>query len=154
MPGVPYVVAAIVFLGMLVGAHEVGYHRASKVGKAELAQIKSELEAKVAQAEAKAATVSAREVIKYRDRVVRIRETAPEVAHEIQVIRNSPCVLPPEWVRLHDFSVNDSRASGGTDETASCADALEVVRENYLRSRENAAQLEALQAWAAGVSAP
>lgn len=155
MPGVPYVIAAVVFLASVIGAHELGVYRTNKVRNAEIAAIKSELETKVAQAQAKAAEVRERVVIQYKDRIVRIRETAPEVAHEIQVIRELPCRVPAEWVRLHNAGAGlDPEAPGGSDGTASCADAIETVRENYRIAREEIAKLEALQAWAKGVSEP
>lgn len=149
-------VAALVFVCSVVGAGLYGYHERGKRADAEIAALKSEADKAVAQAREQAAKVSEKVVIQYRDRVVKIRETPPEVAHEVQIIRDSDCRLPREWVRLHDAAASgEDPAPGGIDETPAnvdCAGAIEVVRENYLRSRENAEQLKALQAWAEGVA--
>ena len=151
-----YVVAALVFVLALAGAGYEGWHQRDRLALAEIGAIKSELEAKVAKAEKLAAETSERVVIRYKDRVQVIREVPPEVEHEVQVIRDSKCVLPAEWVRLHNAGAGvPSQTPGTTDgeaATVDCATAIEVVRENYARSRENAAQLEALQDWAKGVS--
>jgi hypothetical protein len=156
MIGGSYVVAALVFVLAVAGAGITGWHERGKQADAEISAIKSGLEAKVAQAEKRAAETSERVVVRYQDRVKVIHEVPQEVVHEIEVIRQSKCVLPAEWVRLHDAGAGvPSQAPGSADDTAqaiSCADAIEVVRENYLRSRENSAELEALQDWIRGVS--
>ena len=151
-----YVVAALVFLASIIGAHEYGYHRASKVCDAQIQSIRADLETKVAQAQKLAAETSERVVIRYKDRVQIIHETAPEVAHDVQVIRQSDCTLPAEFVRLHNAGagVPGETPAGADDaaQTISCADAIETIRTNYEAARANAAQLEALQEWAKGVS--
>ena len=151
-----YVVAALVFVLALAGAGWEGWHQRGRLAEAEIASIRSEAETKVAQAEKRAAETSERVVIRYKDRIQVIRETAPEVAHDVQIIRDSKCVLPAEWVRLHDAGAGvPSQASAGVDDasqTIDCATAIETVRRNYAAARENAAQLDALQAWVSGVS--
>lgn len=151
----PYVVGAVVALAALIGAHEVGHARGLNVGRAELAAYQAQAEAESEKLRAKAAEVRERVVIQYRDRIKEIR-VPQEVVREIEIIRQSGCVLPPEFRVLHDGATGaDGQASGGTDAEASpvdCATAIEVIRENYRRARENAAQLEALQEWAASVS--
>jgi len=126
--------------------------------EAEFSAYKSQAEAESEKLRAKAAEVRVEVVTQYRDRVREIRVPEPvEVVREIEVIRNSDCKLPRGWVRLHDAATGaGGEAPGGTDDAAeiSCAAAIEGVRENYKRSRENAAQLEALQKWAASVSSP
>ena len=153
-----YVVAALVFLASIIGAHEYGYHRASKVCDAQIQSIRAELETKVAQAQKLAAETSERVVIRYKDRVQIIHETAPEVEHDVQVIRKSDFTLPAEFVRLHNAGAGvPSETPAGTDEsteTVSCADAIETIRANYEASRENSAQLEALQEWARALANP
>lgn len=153
---ITYVVAALVFVLALAGAGYQGWHQRDRLAVSELNSIKAEAAAQVAKAEKRAAETSERVVIRYKDRVQVIREVPPEVEHEVQVIRNSKCVLPAEWVRLHDAGAGvPSQAPGTTDgeaATVDCATAIETVRENYTRARENAAQLEALQDWAKGVS--
>lgn len=158
MFGGSYVVAALVFVLAVAGAGIQGWHLRGKQADAEIAAIRSDLAAKVSAAEAKAAKVESRVVIQYRDKIIQVEKIGPEVAHEIQIVRDSGCVLPPEWVRLHDAGAgSDVQAPAGADaaaEGASCADAIETVRANYLAARENAEQLRALQAWAAGISSP
>lgn len=152
-----YVVAAAIALGVLIGAHEIGYGRAAKVGKAELAAYQAKAEEESAKLRAKAAEVRVEVVTEYRDRVKEIRVPTPvEVVREIEVIRNSGCVLPPEFRVLHDGATGASgEAAPGADAEAAvvdCATAIETIRENYARALENAAQLEALQKWAGAVS--
>lgn len=151
---IAYVVAALVALAVLVGAHELGFRRASAAGKANLAAYQAQAEAESAKLRAKAAEVRVEVVTKYQDRVKVIREIAPEVVREIEVIRQSACVLPPEFRVLHD------RAAGAGTEASAGADAApvtpevvaETVAENYRIARETAEQLKALQEWAATVS--
>ncbi len=154
--GYGYVVAAIVALALLIGAHEVGHRRGSAVGKAELAAYQAEAEKEKAQLREAAATATARVVVQYRDRVQVIREVPPEVIHELEVLRKSDCVLPPEFRVLHDDATgnNASEAGGAAKAPApvDCATAAETIRANYRAARENAAQLEALQEWAASVT--
>lgn len=153
--GVPYVVAALVFVLSCVGSYALGWKHRGKQAEAEIAAIHADLGEKLAKAQEKAAEVRERVVIQYRDRIQVIREVPPEVTHEIQVIRDSGCVVPAQWVRLHDAGAGVvPEAAAGADEPASCADAIEAIRANYTSARENAAQLEALQAWAAGISTP
>jgi len=150
------VVAALVFVLAICGAGFTGWHERGKQADAEISAIKSSLEAKVAQAQKLAAETSERVVIRYKDRVQVIHQTAPEVEHDIQVIRKSDCILPSSFVRLHDAGAGiPSQTPAGADEsteTVTCADAIETIRTNYEAARANAAQLEALQAWADGVS--
>jgi hypothetical protein len=156
MPGGSYVVAALVFVLALAGAAYEGWHQRDRLAVAEIGSIRSEAETKVAKAEKLAAETSERVVIRYKDRIQTIRVVEPEVAHEVQVIRDSKCVLPREWVRLHDAGAGvPSQAPGSADAAASeidCATAIETVRENYTRAAENSAQLEALQEWVKGVA--
>ena len=156
MIGGTYVVAALVFVLAICGAGFTGWHERGKQADAEISAIKSGLEAKVAQAQKLAAETSERVVIRYKDRVQIIHETAPEVEHDVQVIRQSDCTLPAEFVRLHNAGAGvPSETPAGADDasqTISCADAIETIRANYEAARANAAQLEALQEWAKGVS--
>ena len=156
MIGGTYVVAALVFVLAICGAGFTGWHERGKQADAEISAIKSGLEAKVAQAQKLAAETSERVVIRYKDRVQIIHETAPEVEHDVQVIRQSDCTLPAEFVRLHNAGagVPGETPVGADDasQTVSCADAIETIRANYEAARANAAQLEALQEWAKGVS--
>jgi hypothetical protein len=151
-----YAVIALVVIVALMGAAYSGWHQRDRLAVAEISAIKSDLETKVAQAQKLAAETSERVVIRYQDRVKVIREVPQEVVHEIEVIRQSKCVLPAEWVRLHDAGAGvSSQAPGAVDDAAEevdCATAIEVVRENYARSRENAEQLAALQEWISSVS--
>ena len=156
MIGTQYVVAGLVALALLVGAHELGFRRAAVAGKATLVAYKATAEAESAKLDAKAAQVETKVVIQYRDRVRVIREIGPEVIREIEVIRKSDCVLPPEFRVYHDRATGaDGQAPAGADAApVTPEDVAETVRENYARSLENSAQLEALQEWAASVSAP
>ncbi len=153
---IAYVVAGLVALALLVGAHEIGFRRASAVGKAIIAQYQAEAKAEVEKARAEAKTVETKVVIEYRDRVKVIREVGPEVVREIEIIRKSGCVLPPEWRLLHDSATGSQAPEAGSSADPAtdvdCATALETVRENYARARENAAQLEALQQWVGSVT--
>jgi hypothetical protein len=153
---IPYVLAAVVALALIAGAHEVGHGRGLRIGEARLAAYQAQAEAESEKLRAKAAEVRERVVIQYRDRIkeVRVPETV-EVIREIEIIRKSGCTLPAEFRLLHDSATGaDGEASGGAAGPAevSCAVAIETIRENYKRARENAEQLKALQAWAAGVS--
>jgi hypothetical protein len=154
---IPYVLAAVVALALIAGAHEVGHGRGLRIGEARLAAYQAQAEAESEKLRAKAAEVRERVVIQYRDRIkeVRVPETV-EVIREIEIIRKSGCTLPAEFRLLHDSATGaDGEASGGTAgpaESVDCAAAIETIRENYKRARENAEQLKALQAWAAGVS--
>ena len=156
MIGGTYVVAALVFVLAICGAGFTGWHERGKQADAEISAIKSGLEAKVAQAQKLAAETSERVVIRYKDRVQVIHETAPEVEHDVQVIRKSDCTLPAEFVRLHNAGAGvPSETPAGADDaaqTVTCATAIETIRSNYEAARANAAQLEALQEWAKGVS--
>lgn len=154
---IPYVVAAVVALAALIGAHEVGHGRGKRAGEAKLAAYQAQAEAESEKLRAKAAEVRERVVIQYRDRIKEVRVPEPvEVIREIEVIRKSDCVLPPEFRLLHDSATGaDGQAAAGADvraEAVDCATAIETVRENYKRARENAEQLKALQEWAASVS--
>lgn len=148
--------AGIVALGAL------GYGKYQSVradrAEAEFVAYKAQAEAESEKLKARAAEVRTVVVTEYKDRIVKIEKPEPvEVVREIAVIRNSPCKLPAAWVRLHDAATSDGpETPAGTDDAAEvpCADAIEAVRENYKRSRANAAQLEALQKWAASVSSP
>lgn len=148
--------AGIVVMGAL------GYGKYQSVradrSEAELVSYKAQAEAEAEKLRAKAAEVRVEVVTKYRDRIqeVRVPETV-EVVREIEVIRQSDCKLPAAWVRLHDAATGSGTpAPAGADDGSeiSCASAIEGVRENYKRFHENAAQLEALQKWAASVSSP
>lgn len=155
MIGGPYALAAVAVLVATSLSFAGCEHQRAKAAKAELVAYKAEAAANSAKAEAKSAVVSEKVVVKYRDRIKEVRVVGPEVVREIEIIRESGCKLPREWVRLHDSATGQGpEAPGGADGSAevSCAAAIEAVRENYQRSRENAAQLEALQAWAASVS--
>ena len=156
MIGTQYVVAALVALAVLVGAHELGYSRAKRVGAEQLVAYQKAAEAESAKLDAKAAQVETKVVIQYRDRVRVIREIGPEVIREIEVIRQSDCSLPPEFRVYHDRAAGaDGQASGGADVPApDIATVAETIAENYRIARENAEQLKALQEWAASVSAP
>lgn len=153
---VPYVLATVVALAALIGAHEVGHGRGLKLGESRLAAYQAQAEEEAAKLRAKAAEVRERVVIQYRDRVQEIRVPEPvEVVREIEIIRQSDCKLPAAWVRLHDASQRGGpEAAAGADAATevSCAAAIEIIRENHKRFRENAEQLKALQAWAASVS--
>jgi hypothetical protein len=159
MMGGTYVVAAVVALALLIGAHEVGYRRGGETGKANLTAYIAQAEEESAKLRAKAAEVRVEVVTQYRDRIKEIRVPTPvEVVREIEVIRNSGCVLPPEFRVLHDRATSSGgEAPAGADAEAApvdCASAIETIRENYARALENTAQLEALQKWAASVSEP
>ena len=153
-----YVLVALVALAALVAAHEFGYARAAKAGRAELAAYQAKAAEESAKLQAKAAQVEKEVVIQYRDRGREIRVVSPEVVREIEVVRKSDCVLPAEFRLLHDSATGAGpKTPEGTDATAETTDpatVIETVRENYARSRETAAQLEALQAWASSVSQP
>lgn len=157
IPGVNvYVLAAagVLVVGALgYGAFE---HQRYLVAKADLVAYQAQAEAETQKLRAKAAEVRIEVVTKYVDRVKTIRVPEPvEVVREIEVIRNSDCKLPAAWVRLHNATPRSGiEAPAGTDDAAevTCAAAIETVRENYKRFTENAAQLEALQSWAAQVS--
>lgn len=160
MIGSPYVLVAVgvVVVGALgYGAFE---HQRYLRSEANLVAYKAQAEAETQKLRAKAAEVRIEVVTKYVDRVKTIRVPEPvEVVREIEVIRNSGCVLPGEFRVLHDSATQGSgaKASAGTDVSPApvdCATAIEVIRENYKRSLENSAQLGALQEWAASVSAP
>lgn len=153
-----YVVGALVAIAALVGAHEVGYGRAAKVGKAQLVAYQAEAKAESEKLKAKSAEVRVEVVTEYVDRIKEVRKTETvEVVREIEVIRQSDCKLPANWVRLHNSPEGGSPdPAPGVDDPGevSCAVAIETVRENYKRFLENAAQLSALQKWAAAVSTP
>lgn len=159
---IPIGTYALAALG-LVAVVGFGYGKYQSVRadrtEAEFSAYKSQAEAESEKLRAKAAEVRVEVVTQYRDRVREIRVPEPvEVVREIQVLRDSGCVLPGAFRLLHDSAATGAsgEAPGGTDDAAeiSCAAAIEGVRENYKRSRENAAQLEALQKWAASVSSP
>jgi len=156
MIGGPYVLAALVFVLAIAGAGFTGWHERGKQADAEISAIKSGLEAKVAQAQKLAAETSERVVIRYKDRIQVIHQTAPEVAHEVQILRASDCKLPLSFLRIHNAGAGvPSETPAGADEsteTVTCADAIETIRTNYEAARANAAQLDALQEWAKGVS--
>lgn len=159
IPGGVYVVAVvgIAFAGLGIYA-KVQHHRAESA-IAGLAAYKAEAEAEAAKLREKAAKVETKVVIQYRDRVKEIRVPEPvEVVREIEIIRNSGCVLPGAFRSLHDRAAKGSRveAPAGVNDPApvTCDVAAEIIKENYKRAEENAAQLKALQEWAASVSAP
>jgi hypothetical protein len=155
MIGGQYVLAAFLLVVAVGGAFVGGYHERGKRADAEIAAIHADAEKKVAQARQQNAEVSQKVVTVYKDRIVRIREVPPEVQHDVQVIRESDCKLPAAWVRLHDDATGsevDPAARIDGEATIPCAAAIEIVRENYTRSRENSEQLAALQEWAKGVS--
>lgn len=147
--------AAISFAGLGLYA-KIQYHRAESA-ISEFAAYQAQAESESAKLREKAARVETKVVVEYRDRVKTIRVPEPvEVVREIEVIRNSGCTLPSEFRVLHDSAATggDGKAPAGTNDGSpvSCAVAIEVIRENYARARENAVQLEALQQWAAQVS--
>lgn len=151
-----YVVAALVALSALVGAHELGHWRGAAKGKANLAAFQAEAKAEAESHKAVVAQVETKVVVQWRDRVKVIREVLPEVVREIEVIRNSDCVLPPEFRLLHDHATGEQAPEAGSsaDPAAetTCLAAVETVIENYKRARETSAQLEALQEWAMAAS--
>jgi hypothetical protein len=153
-----YVLVALVALAALVMAHEYGYSRAAKVGRAELAAYQAKAAEESAKLEAKAAKVEKQVVVEYRDRVREIRVVTPEVIREIEVVRQSDCKLPSEFRMLHDAATGNGveTPAGANDgpQEVDPATVIETVRENYARARESIAQLEALQKWAASVSTP
>lgn len=152
-----YVLVALLALAALVGAHEVGFRRASAVGESRLATYQADAQAKSEALQAKAARVETKVVIQYRDRVKEIRVVDPEVKREIEVIRNSGCVLPPAFRVLHDRATGagvETPAGANEPSEVPCDLAAETILENYNRARENAEQLKALQEWAASVSTP
>lgn len=151
-----YVLAAIAVLVMgSVGVAGCEHQRA-RAAVADLATYKAQSEAESAKLRAKAAEVTERVVIQYRDRIKEVRVIEPEVQHEIQVIRESGCVLPGAFRLLHDSATGAANeAPAGADAAPApvdCATAAETIRENYARARENAAELKALQEWAASLS--
>jgi hypothetical protein len=159
IPGGAYVVlaAAISFAGLGLYA-KIQYHRA-EAAISGFASYKAQAESESAKLRAKAAEVRIEVVTKYVDRVKTIRVPEPvEVVREIEIIRDSGCVLPGEFRVLHDSAARGgTEAPAGANDSSSpvdCATAIEVIRENYKRSSENSAQLGALQEWAASVSAP
>lgn len=153
MFGSSYVLAALVFVVCVCGAGYAGWHERDKLAVAETQRVVAEAAQKAAEAKQQNAEVSQKVVTVYKDRIVKIREVPPEVQHEVQVIRDSGCVVSREWVRLHnDAAGSEAPTTAGVDDSAACADAIEAVRANYKAARENAAQLEALQEWAKGVS--
>ena len=150
-----YVVAFALFAGMGIYA-KVQHHRAESA-ISEFAAYQAQAESESAKLREKAARVETKVVIQYRDRVKEIRVPTPvEVVREIEIIRDSGCVLPGEFRSLHDRAAKggSGEATAGTNVPAPvpCDVAAEVIRENYARARENSAQLEALQEWAKGVS--
>lgn len=151
--GSAYVVAGLVFVLALAGAGFEGWHQRDRLAVAEIGAIRSQAEKEVADEKAKAAQVSEKVVIQYRDRIKVVRETVPEVVHDIQVIRDSDCRVPAEFVRVHnDAAGSPPEPAAGTDGTASCAEAIETIRANYQTAREQAEQLKALQDWVSGVA--
>lgn len=153
----PYVLAAIALL--VLGSLGVASceHQRARAAVSDLAAYQASAEAEAAKLRAKAAEVTERVVIQYRDRVKEVRVVQPEVVHEIQVIRESGCVLPREFRLLHDRATGTgteatTRADGATE--VPCDVAAGTILENYSRARENAEQLKALQEWAASLSAP
>ena len=153
-----YVLVALLALAALVASHEIGFRRAQVAGAQRLAAYQAQAQAESEKLKAKAAEVREKVVIQYRDRIREIRVVEPEVIREIEVIRNSGCSLPAAWVRLYNSSAKGwiDPAPGVDDPGAeiTCADAIEILREGSKRFAENAEQLTALQAWAAGVSQP
>lgn len=156
MIGGPYALVAVgvVVVGALgYGAFE--HQRYLRVS-AEFESHKSEAERQVAEARAQAAEVRERVVVQYRDRIREIRTEPKEVIREIEVIKAGPCELPPGFRWLHDSATGSQAPEAGSSADpstpVSCAAAIETIRENYARSRENSAQLKALQEWAASVS--
>ncbi len=128
-------------------------HQRARSAIANLETYKAEAQAKSDALESKNVVVTERVVTVYKDRIKVIRE--PGEVREIEIIRNSDCVLPPEFRVFHDRATGEGvEAPTGVDAAAAPVDpatVIETVRENYARARENAAQLEALQAWAAGL---
>lgn len=152
MIGGQYVLAALLFVVAVGGAGYEGWHQRGKQADAEIRAIQAQAEKEVAQAKQQNAEVSQKVVIQYRDRIKVVREVSPDVQHDVQVIRESGCRLPPEFLRLYNESAgSENQPAIGADDSAACADAIATLRENNLRSRENAEQLKALQAWAEGV---
>jgi hypothetical protein len=152
-----YVFVAALMAGMGIYAKVQSYRADTAIS--ELASYKAQAEAESEKLRAKAAEVRIEVVTKYVDRVKTIRVPEPvEVVREIQVIRDSGCVLPGEFRVLHDSAAKGSgaEAAPGANDRApvACDVAIEIIRENYRRHHENAAQLGALQEWAASVSAP
>lgn len=151
-----YVVAALVFILALGASAYGGWHNRDLRAVAEKRADQAEAAQKVAEAKQQNAEVSQKVVTVYKDRIVKIREVPPEVQHDVQVIHDSKCVLPPEWVRLHDHPFRGESATpadtDGAADSVTCVEAIETVRANYIRAQDNAAKLEALQDWAKGVS--
>lgn len=155
--GMIYVVlaAAISFAGLGVYA-KIQYHRAESA-ISEFAAYQAKAESESAKLREKAARVETKVIVEYRDRVKTIRVPEPvEVVREIEIIRDSGCVLPGAFRSLHDRAAKGSgaKAAPGADDPAPvpCDVAAEIIKENYRRAEENAVQLEALQEWAASVS--
>jgi len=73
------------------------------------------------------------------------------ITHEVIKYKSSDCYVEPEWVRIHDCSVqgadttcqpNDTPAGTFTD-----GDALETVTGNYFICQREINKLKGLQAW-------
>jgi hypothetical protein len=155
MIGGSYVVAALVFVLAICGAGFTGWHERGKRADAEMASVVAQAAQKVAEAKQQNAEVSQKVVTVYKDRIVKIREVTPEVQHDVQVIRDSGCTLPAEFVRIYNDSAGyETPTPAGVDGPLgiTCADAVEIARANNKEAREREAKLSALQSWAEGVS--
>lgn len=158
----PYMLLALIAL--VVSAMGFGYVKGARhvQDQWDSAVVKDQLTtARIRQRQAEA---TVKLVTQYVDRVKVVRETGATIIKEVPIYVNqdadAACSINRGFVRLHDSAaaLRVPEPAGATD-AAPAGIALSTVAatvaDNYERCHKNAAQLEALQAWAmAGQTGP
>lgn len=149
-------VAAAVIALCLAASHLLAWQKGAAHVRAEWQTERSQAVTQAAEVKAEQAEVTARVVTQYVDRVRIVRAPAEKIIQEIPTyVPTTACPLPGGFRLLHDAAArgDDPGAAGGAAAPAVPAqDLARTLTDNYTACRENAEQLIALQAWAAGVA--
>lgn len=149
-------VAAAVVALCLAASHLYAWQKGAGHVRAQWETERSQAVTKSAEVKAVQAEVTASVVTQYVDRVRIVRAPAEKIIQEIPVyVPSATCPLPGGFRLLHDAAArgDDPDPAGRADAPPVAAqDLARTVVDNYTACRENAEQLSALQAWAAGVA--
>lgn len=159
---IPYVVGAIVAVGISAGLYFKGYASGSASRNEEIIELQAKIEkARIAavNAELRADEAAAQVKIEYRERVKIVERESQSAPQLIEVIRRetpSDCFLPPAYRELWD-GPDQHRAAGkdsaGVDGApVSLADAAAAAAEAKKRFRANEEKLIALQSLLAKIN--
>jgi len=139
-------------IAIAVGAYAVGFTKGNARAEVEIQKVAAEAAAKIAELEKINNEISNTVVIKYVDKVKKIKQKEYVYVDTAQKFVPSIHDMSTGWVYLHDVSAKNgdadsTKSSDGTSSGVKDNQAIGTVVQNYSICRQNAEQLIQLQQW-------